>query len=90
MLAADFGAWPSSAAMARLSRSLSLFNSATILPVSKVLSFGRCSYKILSPLSVVPQTKGSTSSHERFGLAMAGSGNPDLPALALGCRLAAK
>jgi hypothetical protein len=40
VLAADFGASPSNAAMARLSRSLSLFSSATILPVSKVLSCG--------------------------------------------------
>jgi len=57
--------------MARFSRSLSRFNSATIVPVSKVLSFGRCSYKILSPLPLIPQTKGSTSSHERFGFAIA-------------------
>jgi hypothetical protein len=75
VLAADFGSCPSSAAMALLSRSLSLFSSATILPVSKVLSFGRCSYKILSPLPLIPQTKGSTSSHERCGFAIAGSGN---------------
>jgi hypothetical protein len=40
VLAADCGEWRSSAAMARLSRSLSLFSSATILPVSKVLSSG--------------------------------------------------
>ena len=64
MLAADFGSCPSSAAMARFSRSLSRFNSDTIAPVSKVLSFGRCSYKILSPLALIPQTKGRTSSHE--------------------------
>jgi hypothetical protein len=59
--------------MALLSRSLSLFSSATILSVSKVLSFGRCSYKILSPLPLIPQTKGSTSSHEPSGFAIAGT-----------------
>src|SRR4029077_8585567 len=41
--AANCGEWPSRAAMARLSRSLSLFSSATILPVSKVLSSGSLS-----------------------------------------------
>src|ERR1700741_2717235 len=43
--AADCGEWPSSAAMAKLSRSLSLFSSATILPVSKVLSSGSLSVR---------------------------------------------
>ena len=71
--AADFGEWPSSAAMARLSRSLSLFSSATILPVSKVLSSSCYPYEILSPLPSLPETKGATSSHERSGFAIAAS-----------------
>jgi hypothetical protein len=69
VVAADCGEWPSSAAMARFSRSLSRFNSATIVPVSKVLSFGLG--KIVSLLPSIPDTKGSTSSHERSGLAIA-------------------
>jgi len=40
VLAADLGDWPSSAAMARLSQSLSLFSSATILPVSNMPASG--------------------------------------------------
>jgi len=40
VLAAAFGDWPSSAAIAWLSRSLSRLSSATILPVSKMLSSG--------------------------------------------------
>jgi hypothetical protein len=68
VLAPDCGEWPSSAAMARLSRSLSLFSSATILPVSKVLS----SSKIFSSPPSLPETKGATSSHEWFDFAIAG------------------
>ena len=40
LFAAAFGDWPSNTAMARLSRSLSLFSSATILPISKKSSSG--------------------------------------------------
>jgi hypothetical protein len=43
VLVADFGDWPSSTAIALLSRSLSLLSSATILPVSKMLSSGSLS-----------------------------------------------
>jgi hypothetical protein len=56
--------------MARLSRSLSLFNSATILPVSKVLSSGSLSVQDFDSASVERETKGSTSSHERSGFAI--------------------
>jgi len=70
--AAVFGDRPSSAAMAKSSRSLSLFSSATILPVSKVLSSGSLPVQDFESASVGPETKGSLSSHERSDLAIAG------------------
>jgi hypothetical protein len=58
--------------MALLSLSLSLFSSATILPISKMLSSGSLPVQDFESASVGPETKGSLSSHERSDLAIAG------------------
>jgi hypothetical protein len=39
--------------------------------ITKVLSFGGCSYKILSPLPLILQTKGCTPSREPSDFAIA-------------------